>query len=77
MIKNIYCEGYAKIIFNDLSEAVIQLWYHELKLKNLYSSMECDFSKGFCLIDLVDKKVIDVALVSDDEYNYQLWQWHY
>ena len=76
-IKGRYYECYAKIILNDLSEAVLQLWYHELKLNNLHSSMECGFGKGFCLIDLVDKKVIDVALVSDDEYNYQLWQWYY
>lgn len=76
-IKDGYYEGYAKIILNDLSEAILQLWYHELKLNNLHSSIECGFGKGFCLIDLVDKKVIEVALVSDDEYNYQLWQWYY
>ncbi|WP_238918314.1 hypothetical protein [Clostridium sp. YIM B02555] len=76
-IKGGYYEGYAKIILNDLSESVLQLWYHELKLNNLKSSIECGFCKGFCLIDLIDKKVIDVSLVSDDEYNYQLWQWNY
>lgn len=42
-----------------------------------YMVLKCGFNKGFCLIDLLDKKVIDVALASDDEYNYQLWQWYY
>ncbi|MBZ9634871.1 hypothetical protein [Clostridium sp. FP1] len=72
-----YYEGYALIIINDLSESVLQLWYHNWKLNDLHGSLKCGFGEGFCLIDLVDKKVIDVALVSDDEYNYQLWQWYY
>ncbi|SHJ93563.1 hypothetical protein SAMN02745163_02869 [Clostridium cavendishii DSM 21758] len=72
-----YYEGYAKITISNLSEAVLQLLYHDLKLNDLHGSCKCGFGEGFCLIDLVDKKVIDVALVSDDEYNYQLWQWYY
>lgn len=76
-IKVGYYEGYAKIIFNNLYEAVLELWNHELKLHDLYCSVNYGFCKGFCLIDLSDKKIIDVALVSDDEDNYQLWQWYY
>ena len=72
-----YYKGYAKIILNNLSESVHQLWYHDSKLNDLHGSHKCGLSKGFCLIDLVDKRVIDFALVSDDEYNYQLWKWHY
>ncbi|KIL06834.1 hypothetical protein SR42_17010 [Clostridium botulinum] len=72
-----YCEGYAKIVLNNLYESVLQLWYHEEKINDLYGSLKCGFGKGFCLIDLLDRKVIEVALVSDDEYNYQLWQWNY
>lgn len=72
-----YYEGYAKIILNNLTESVLQLWNHERKLNNLHGSLKGGFNEGFCLIDILDKKVIDVALVSDDEYNYQLWKWYY
>ncbi|GFZ30386.1 hypothetical protein CSC2_09120 [Clostridium zeae] len=74
---NEYSEGYAKIILNDLSESILQLWHHQDKANDLHGSLKCGFSKGFCLIDLLDKRVIEVALASDDEYNYQLWQWYY
>ncbi|MHC1747297.1 MAG: hypothetical protein AB9856_02780 [Cellulosilyticaceae bacterium] len=77
IINDGYCEGCAKIILNNLSESVLQLWYHEGKIIDLQGSLKCGFGKGFCLIDLLDKKVIEVALVSDDEYNYQLWKWDY
>ncbi|WP_160679789.1 hypothetical protein [Clostridium sp. C8-1-8] len=72
-----YYEGYAKIILNNLSESVLQLWDYKGKINALQGSLKCGFSKGFCLIDLLDKRVIEVALTSDDEYNYHLWQWYY
>lgn len=72
-----YGEVYAKIILNHLSESILELWYHEAKSIALRGSLKDGFSKGFCLIDPLNKRVIEVALVSDDEYNYQLWQWYY
>ncbi|GLC31185.1 hypothetical protein [Clostridium omnivorum] len=72
-----YCDGYAKIILNDLSESASQLWCHDWTLNDLQGSLKYGFGKGFCLIDLLDEQVIDIGLVSDDEYNYQLWLWNY
>ncbi|HAK44202.1 MAG TPA: hypothetical protein DCM59_17800 [Clostridium sp.] len=72
-----YCEGYAKIILDNLSEAVLQLFYHQCKINELQGSSKGGFSLGFCLIDLLDKRVIDVSLDSDDEYNYSLYRWYY
>ena len=69
-VKAVYYKGYAKIILNDLSESVLQLWYHQRKINDLQGSIKSGFCKGFCLIDLQGKKVIDVSLASDDEYNY-------